>query len=354
MASELTTKGLCVNTRFLAHSHTGVQRYTTSILKHLPDEVAPIAPAKYAGGVLGHLWEQAILPLRVNGRLLWNPTCTGPLLVPRQVTTVHDLSSLDHPEWFDAKYVAWHRLIVPRLLRRTKHIIAISEYTKQRTMAWAGVEAHKITVIPNGVDARFYPRAANEVTVARSALGLGDQPYVLSVATLEPRKNIARLVEAWTAARKHLPEGTLLVLAGGKGSASVFNSTLLDGVPPGVVFTGYVPDEHLPALYSGAEVFVYPSLYEGFGLPILEAMGAGTAVVTSTATSIPEVAGDAALLIDPHRTDDIARAIVEVMTDAQLRARLREKGTRRAEQFSWPRTAQRTWSVLQQVAHSQA
>lgn len=303
-------------------------------------------PNGKASGAIGHLWEQVVLPFRVKGALLWNPTCTGPLAVSDQVITVHDLSTLDHPEWFDWKYALWHRLIVPILLRRVRRIIAISAFTKRRILSHGDIPSERITVVYNGVDQRFRPCAEKEVMHVREALGIGEGPYVLSLSALHPRKNMARLLQAWELAAEQIPE-VHFVLAGGAGRENVFGQFSLGAVPARVHLTGYVEDQHLPALYSGAEAFIYPSLYEGFGLPVLEAMACGTPVITSDVTSLPEVAGDAALLLNPFDVEAMAEEIVRVMEDDALRRQLRKKGLERARRFTWERTAEETWQVLQ-------
>jgi glycosyltransferase involved in cell wall biosynthesis len=184
------------------------------------------------------------------------------------------------------------------------------------------------------------------------------RPYCLFVGNLEPRKNLPRLIEAFGLLRRHglapadLPQ---LVLAGTRGwlSSGIFRAAAGQGLEaPDIVFTGYVPPADLPALYAGAACFVFPSLYEGFGLPVLEAMACGTPVVASTASSLPEVAGDAALLVDPHDVEGLAGALRRLWGDAELRADLRERGLQRATLYSWERTARLTLDVYERVARS--
>jgi glycosyltransferase involved in cell wall biosynthesis len=180
------------------------------------------------------------------------------------------------------------------------------------------------------------------------------RPYILAVGNLQPRKNLLRLIEAFAQliTERRIPHQ--LVLAGkAKWRESDIHRTVRRlGIEDRIVFTGRVPDEDLACLLNGAELFVYPSLYEGFGLPVLEAMACGTPVVTSNCTSIPEVAGDAALLVDPYRVDELADAIHHVLSDESLRARLREKGLARSQMFSWRQTARKTWTAYCQTAGS--
>jgi glycosyltransferase involved in cell wall biosynthesis len=180
--------------------------------------------------------------------------------------------------------------------------------------------------------------------------GVPAQPYILNVGTLEPRKNLAGLLQAFARARrKGLPHSLVVVGANGWGNSSV--ERLVDelGIREHVHVSGFVDDQTLPRLYAAADFFVYPSLYEGFGLPVLEAMACGAPVITSNVSSMPEVAGGAALLVDPRSTDELCDAMLRLAGDGQLRSLLRVKGKERAGQFSWERTAEQTWQIYQEV-----
>lgn len=338
---------LQVNTRFLAHELTGVQRYTTEVLRRMNLSVRRVRPDQWpAEGVKGHLWEQFALPFLLNDGLLWNPTCPGPVAVRNQVVTVHDLTAIDRPEWFDTKYALWHRVLTPLALHRCRHIIAVSKYTSARIQDRYGISDEKISVIHNGVDPRFQPSPADKVAQMRQRLDLPEGPYVLSLSAIEPRKNIHRILRVWNRVQGSLPRPMHLVLAGGAGRPTIFHDYSIDDVPDNVHFTGYVDDELLPDLYSGADAFIYPSLYEGFGLPVVEAMACGTAVVTSNTTSLPEVAGDAAVRVDPTSDDDLYDGFIEVLTDTTARQQYEKKGQERAATFRWDKTAQKTENIL--------
>jgi len=339
-----------VNARILSSVLTGVQRYTLELLSRFDDRVRTFAPKARLDGVRGHLWEQIVLPRRLKGELLFSPGNTGPLAVRRQVITVHDVVPLDHPEWLNPQFAAWYRFLVPSLVRRVRRVIAISEFTRKRLLERTGVEPEKIVVIPNGVDARFHPRSEEDVRRVRDALGIPTAHYVLSLGSLEPRKNLHRLLQAWGLIQAEVPEDVWLIVAGAKGKPLVFRDVSFDRLPPRVYLTGHVPDEHLPALYSGALAFVYVSVYEGFGLPPLEAMASGTPTLTSNQTALPEVVGDAGLMVDPYEVEAIAWEIKRLVEDSVLRAGLRKKGLERAKQFSWDKTAELTWKVLQEAA----
>ena len=301
---------IALNARFYAHKPTGMQRYGIEMAKRLSGVLDVLRPSGSLRGATGHLWEQVFLPAASGNRMLWSPNNTGPLAVARQVLTMHDIIPVEHPEWFNARFAAWYQWLLPRLTRRAQHLIAVSEFTKQRLVERFGIRPEKITVVWNGVDAQFHTRSADEVAEVREALAIPTAKYLLSLGSLEPRKNLGRLLAAWRSIKRELPGDLSLVVVGAKGSPQVFRDASITEIPQGVHFTGYARQEHLPALYSGALGLVYPSLYEGFGLPPLEAMACGTPVITSDTTSLPEVTGGAALLVDPLDESAIAAAIL--------------------------------------------
>ena len=345
-----TTDSIVINTRSLTAALTGVQRYVAELVALLGERVTKVSPCTPLQGGAGHVWEQVKLPLLVKGRLLWSPANSGPIMLARQVVTVHDIAVLDHPQWFNARFVAWYRWMMPLLVRRAVHVIAVSEFTKRRLVEVTGVHESRVSVVPNGVDGRFNVRPREEVAMLRRRLGIPSSSYVLSLSTLEPRKNLAGQLEAWSRCVSHLPGDVWLVISGSKGKEHVFGKLHSQNVPPRVHFTGYVKDEDLPALYSGAIAFLYPSFYEGFGLPVLEAMATGTVPIVSNSTAPREVAGDAGIMVDPHNHDSIASAIVRVVREDRWRAELCHRSVRRSEGFSWDRTADSTWHVLEEAA----
>ncbi|MDQ2900362.1 MAG: glycosyltransferase family 4 protein [Acidobacteriota bacterium] len=337
---------IALNSRFYAHRPTGMQRYALELAGRFGGNVQQIRPDRPLKGAAGHLWEQFYLPAVVKGRMLWSPNNTGPLAVANQVCTFHDLIPLDRPEWFNPRFAAWYRWLLPRLARKVRRIISVSEFTKQRIVERCGIDSSKIAVIPNGVDARFHPRPADEIAAMRQSLGIGGAPYLLCVGSVEPRKNLLRLLEAWSLALAEMPQDIQLVVAGAKGASLVFSNVTVGKLPARVHLTGYVDDQLLPALYSGAVALLYPSLYEGFGLPPLEAMACGVPVIASNDTSLPEVAGDAAALVDPRDAESIADAILRVSRDDTLRSAMRAKGLARARLYNWDAVALQTWQVL--------
>lgn len=339
-----------VNTRTLSAKLTGVQRYTWEIVNCLAHRVELVAPQSHLEGVAGHAWEQFVLPTLLRGRLLWSPGNTGPLMVSRQVVTVHDAVPLDHPEWLNPRFAGWYRFLLPRLIPRVQRIITVSEFSKARILEHVRVDPKRIVVIPNGVDSRFRPHNDQEHLHLIKRLGIPSRHYVLSLGSLEPRKNLGRLLKAWEQLCEEVPEDVWLVVAGAKGKAQIFQDVSFEKLPPRVHFTGHVPDEYLPALYSAALVFVYVSVYEGFGIPPLEAMASGTPTLTGNQTALPEVVGDAGLTVDPFSVEAIAEALRKLIGDSALRQMLQQKGLERSLQFGWDGIAERTWTVLREAA----
>jgi glycosyltransferase involved in cell wall biosynthesis len=335
----MTTPEIIVNGRALSRRVTGVERYTAEILRGLGQGVRVVRPARPTQGLAGHAWEQFSLPRQVtDGSILWSPANSGPLATPNQVLTLHDLSPLQHPEWFKPAYAAWYRLFLPRLVRRVRRIITPSEYVRQAVISSFQLPGERVVVVPGGVDTSRFRKAAPPESNAWGR-------YILFVGTLEPRKNLATLLAAWKQIEKFHAD-VCLVLAGGEGR--VFSSVHFAQDIPRVKFTGYAAEEALPGLYAGAEVFVLPSFDEGFGLPVLEAMACETPVVVSRCGALPEVAGNAGLFIDPHQAEDLAGALNNCLSDANLRRALAEGGLQQAQRFSWQASSARVYAILQE------
>jgi glycosyltransferase involved in cell wall biosynthesis len=274
----------------------------------------------------GQGWEQAVLPARARGaRALLSPANLAPLALGRRnVVVIHDAAALRHPEWYGRAYVAWQRALLPRLARSAGRVITVSEFSKGEVVEVLGAPPERVVVVPNGVGERFGPDAGADAT--RAALGLA-KPYVLAVGTRIARKNLAALS---TAAGALAQRGVELVTA---GSARAY---MRDEGDTAVRALGYVPEQHLPGLYAGASALVMPSLYEGFGLPCLEAMASGTPVVAADRAALPEVCGGAALLFDPDDPDAVTDALRRALDDPEP---LVARGRERARGFSWERTA---------------
>jgi glycosyltransferase involved in cell wall biosynthesis len=323
-----------INGRFLARRVTGVERYAREILRHM-DEQSRFESIPWQGWK-GHAWEQFILPRKLGrNSVLWSPANTGPLLVRRQALTIHDLSPLEHPEWFQASFAAWYQLFLPILARRVKTIFTPSEYVKQKVIQRFGVT--NVTVTPNGVDhSRFHP-AARQTRIPLS------QKYILFVGTLEPRKNLRHLLQVWNEIKDDFNEMWLMI-AGVSGN--VFRTIHLSHETERVRFLGYVDDPTLAGLYANASLFVLPSQDEGFGLPALEAMASGTPVIVSDGGALPEVVGEAALIFCLSDQHELTNMLRECLSNARLRATFSEKGLERAKQFCWQTTAEIVWKSL--------
>jgi glycosyltransferase involved in cell wall biosynthesis len=278
---------------------------------------------------------------------------TAPPFAPcRVVATIHDLSFEHLPETFNRRSWMQLRLTVRRTARTAAHIITLSEFSRRDLIETYGVAPERISVTPAAAAAHFRPATVEAVAGVRRRYGI-DGDYVLAVGSIQPRKNLVRLVRAYSDLHRRRSHDKLphLVLVGKR--AWLYGETLRaveqSGIASNVIFTGYVPEHDLPALYTGALCFVYPSYFEGFGLPPLEAMQCGAAVVAGDRTSLPEVVGDAGLLVNPFDEDAIGAALASLIDDGELRARLGERGRERAALFNWTDTARRTLQVYEQV-----
>jgi glycosyltransferase involved in cell wall biosynthesis len=335
---------IAVNGRFTGRHLTGVDRYASELATLLGLRTRLIQPGRAVRGVRGHLWEQIVLPRLVRqDELLWSPANSGPVAVSRQVVSIHDLSALEHPEWFTAGFSLWYRLLLPALVRRARHVLTVSEHSRGSIMRRLHLAPEGVTAVANGVNLhQFKPCNPDRV---RDKYRLAER-YILFVGSIDPRKNLARLVEAW--ARSGGAAQAELVIAGGK--TPIFRHVDLGNTAPRVRMLGYVPEGDLPALYSGALFFVMPSLFEGFGLTVLEAMACGTAVMASTAGALPEVAAGAALPFDPNSVDEITLALCRLISDEGLRRQLGEQGLARAREFPWERSALQIGKLFEHLA----
>jgi glycosyltransferase involved in cell wall biosynthesis len=316
----------------------GVERWARELERRLP----ALRPGGYAVARppaalvhrAGHLWEQTVLPARAaraRARWLLCPANLAPLAWPRTAVVLHDAAPLREPGWYSAAYVRLQRAILPLIARRARLVITVSEFSRRELTELLGLDPARVAVVPGGVDDRFGPGA--DPSPARAALGL-DRPYVVTVASRTARKNLGVLD---LAAKRLAAQGVELVAAGGD-RPQFRDGRGSDGVRP----LGHVDDDLLPGLYAGASAFVLPSLYEGFGLTCLEAMACGTPVVAGDRTALPEVCGDAALLVDPEDAEAVAAAVEGALDDARLRA----AGPPRAARFSWDRTAREVDALL--------
>lgn len=348
-----------VNGRFLTQPLTGIQRFAYELTRRMPqavivspgrrsDEYPPV-PGQIVEVVPSllphHLWEQAVLPGRVpKDALLWCPGGSGPLRGSRrEVLTIHDLSVFDFPEGFSASYLAAYRALYAFLPRRVRRVLTVSRFSKERIVEMLRVPADRVGIVPNAPAQQFKQMARDVVDPILAELGVA-RPYILSLGAVSARKNFRRLLEAWRRISPSWPDYRLVVV--GRSDLAFSNDVSLGPLPDRTNWLKGVSDEHLVALYNGASVMAYPSLYEGFGLPVIEAMACGTAVLTSGISALPEVAGEAALLVDPWSVEEIAAGIEHLLGNEGLRDEFRRRGLARAATFTWERATQALLSEL--------
>ncbi|MCU0499332.1 MAG: glycosyltransferase family 4 protein [Anaerolineae bacterium] len=265
----------------------------------------------------------------------------------KALLTIHDLSYIHTPESASPRLKAYLERVVPRSLARADHILADSSASKQDIIAHYGVDPAKITVLLSGVNPSF---RRVDATAARLKYGIGDAPYLFTIGTVQPRKNYERLIAAFERLAPNFPD-LKLVIAGGKGwlDDPIYAALSRSAYQDRIRFIGFAEDADLPALYSGAALVPFISLYEGFGFPVIESMACGTPVVASNVSSIPEAAGDAAILVDPRDLDAITESCRRVLEDSALRADLIKKGYAQAARFTWERAARELLSIYAEV-----
>ena len=336
----MTPSVIAIDARAAVRRETGgVERVAREMAARLPalrpDRYVVMRPRPRLAHRAGHAWEQVALPLLARrADLLYCPANLAPLASRRNAVVIHDLAALAHPEWYGRAYVAWQRTVLPRIARRARLVITVSEFSRTEIAGRLGVPHESIAVVPNGVSEELSPEA--DPGPAAASLGL-NRPYALALATRSARKNLAVLSRA---AQRLGELGIELVTAGsGRGY-------LRGGERPPGRELGYVPERLLAGLYAGARAFAMPSLYEGFGLPCLEAMASGTPVVAANRGALPETCGGAALLADPEDAEAFADALVRAATDDTERAILVEAGRERAARFTWARSAELTDAAL--------
>ena len=354
-----------INGKFTAQPTTGVQRVASRLVQAL-DARARGLPGRWVllcppGGqppalqridcqVLGrrqgslHLWEQVRLPLAARSGWLLNLAGSAPWAAGRQVCMIHDAAVFDHPEAYTRSFVIWYRLLFGHLVRRGATLLTVSDFSRQKLAAALHVDAARIAVVPNGGDHLQQVSTDSEVL---HGLGLAGQRYLLAVGSANPTKNLDLLVAAFAAlpaARAPTAQARLVIVGG--SNARVFSSAQASADPAGVQRTGHLGDSALKTLYQHARALVFPSLYEGFGLPPLEAMACGCPVLVSRAAAMPQVCGNAALYVDPDSQTELTTAMVRILEDDTLAAQLRRDGPTQAARYTWAASAERLLSAM--------
>ena len=363
---------IAINARFLSQQVTGTQRFAINIvreLKRLQPDTIFLAPPAIDNQQLGTelevkiigtrnyriyqklhlpanlLWEQLDLPLylsRHGNPCLLNLVNLAPYLYNNNIITIHDLAFKLYPEYFSRKFATLYNLIVPRLAQRARHIITVSQHSKTDICKHFKIPQDKVTVAYNAVNLEQSPKHRSSPY---------PWSYILAVGALEPRKNIPRLITAFLA----LSDKNLRLVIVGKSDPRVFNKIpnlktadkQSTAKMKRVVFTGYLKDPELADLYTHALGFCYPSLYEGFGLPPLEAQAHGCPVIVSDRSSLPEIFGDSVLYCNPESINDISKSLQTLIDDKDLRSRLKHAGLKNSHSFSWRQSAEKIYNFIQ-------
>lgn len=367
-----------INGRFLVAKRTGVQRAAFNLIRTLveidrenqyliftgrgqvgrpewnyPNVQVVESDLREGESFLNHVWEQFWLPILAHRHkvdLLHSPANVAPLFYRgTSVVHIHDLCFVVNPHWYSFTFRTVYNFIIPRLARRSSRVITCSNNSKNDLLHFCRLAADKVSLVYWAVDDIFLKRATDASNASQiEAKNLGE--FILYVGSLEPRKNINTLIKSYVQLRRNNPNlNPKLVLIGGESPLFADVQLRVKDYAKDIVFKGFIDDETLRAFYSKAALVAYPSLYEGFGLPPLEAMASGTPVITSDGSSIPEVVGEAAFMIDPRSVEQLTNAMVRLLTDKDLRQKLVARGRVQVERFNWYRVARNTLAVYYEV-----
>ena len=347
-----------VNGRYLTQKATGVHRYAFEICNKLhemgvdfhvavPKEIHPDYKFSFkvvkCGSFNTHLWEQISLPRylkHIGSPLLISFTGCGPLNYSNQIMTIHDVSHERYPEWFSKNYYRFYHYMMPRIGKKAHAVLTVSEFSKKEIVNTLGINAEKIHVVHSNVPFHNKPSKEEILSFTRNPEA---ERYILAVSSMDPRKNFIRLVEAFD---KIKDKSVKLYIIG--MSFKAFNTPDLQKlIGENVHLPGYISDEKLQTMYQNALLSVYPSLYEGFGLPPLESMTYGCPAINSDIPALREVSQDAALYVDPYNVDDITQKIEQLLVDEPLRKELQEKGLQQIKKYSWDKSAKQVYELAQ-------
>lgn len=365
----LNAKTIYINGRFLSQTITGVQRYALEVLKSFdrllskgtingklyqlvlltPSNTRHKLPLKNikvckVGKLNGQLWEQLELPFFSSGHLLINLCNTAPILKTNQLLTIHDAATSANKDNYSFAFRSWYKILHHTLPLRTKRITTVSNFSKSELLKYYPVQEEKVNVIYLGIEHMNHIRDNNLIL---KQYDLVDTPYILAVSSLNPNKNFKGIIEAL----KYIKYDDVQIVLVGDKDNPIYKEAHLSKYT-NIKLVGYVTDEELKALYKNANCFVFPSFYEGFGLPPLEAMSCGCPVVASNRASLPEVLGDSVLYCDPENPKDIAEKIAMVLDDQEIREEFQRKGLEKARQYSWNRCGFELFEILKEVMDS--
>lgn len=361
-----------INGRFLVAKRTGVQRAAYNLVKTLfdidteneyvlftgedqaeewrkyPNVTLVTSPLKVGGNLRNHLWEQFVLPRLAKKHridILHSPANMAPLFYNgASVVHIHDLCFVVNPQWYSYTFHTAYNIAIPRLAKKATRVVTNSNNSRNDLLQFYNVDASKVRLIYWAVDQTFGQKELPSVDI------ISESDYILYVGSLEPRKNIGNLIEAFERMRSRNPDlKTKLVLIGGESPLFADVRLQIKTYHQDVVFKGFVSDEELRAYYRHAQAVAYPSLYEGFGLPPLEAMASGAPVVTSNTSSLPEVVGNAALMVSPYDCDQLADTLALIVRDPLLRREMRTRGYEQVKKFNWYRVARNILAVYYEV-----
>lgn len=351
-----------VNGRYLTQKASGVHRYAFEICNKLhemgvdfhvaiPQEIQDDYKFQFktvkCGSIQnGHLWEQISLPRylkKIGSPLLISFTGSGPLYYKNQIMTIHDVSHERHPEWFSKGYYRFYHYMMPRIGKKAHAVLTVSQFSKQEIIETLGIDEKKIHVVHSNVPFHHTPSAEDVLQFKRSE---DTERYILAVSNMDPRKNFAQLIKAFNKIEDPLVK---LYIIGMRQKA--FNTPDLQALVSNRVYLpGFVDDDQLQQMYQNALLSVYPSLYEGFGLPPLESMTFGCPAIVSDIPALREVTEDAGLYVNPHDVDDITTKINQLLIDTELQQSLRAKGLEQIKKYSWEKSAKQVLELAKKFS----
>jgi glycosyltransferase involved in cell wall biosynthesis len=353
---------MIVNSRFLTQSITGVQRYGVELslrLKQLDPSIEFVCPknvvqhemfeqlnAKVIGKRTGHLWEQIDLPKYLKGQgcpLLLNLCNTAPIFYKNKITTVHDIIHALYPQTCSFAFHVWYQILIPHILKNSLTIITVSEFSKREISDYYKCQSENIHIVYNAVDKRFKPKIKRSKTL---------EPYLLAVSSINYHKNYSRMIDAFANLYTSNNINISLFIIGGDNLCYAKQHYDIDQNVP-IHFLGRVSDNELINLYQNAEAFVFPSLYEGFGIPPLEAQKCGCPVISSNTASMPEILGDSVVYFNPTDISEIQNAMYRIIDNKQLQDSLINKGFLNVNRFSWDESAHKLYNIMLDILSKQ-